>query len=198
LFKNLYIDTKLLFYYSGQDITKPPPDASGDILYNKETLSAMTKPQLLLLCSRTAGIQGVSSKKKEDIVEKLLTNLPECQQPAKRKYKGGELPALKKALLDKTSKNTPIVDFYNDHYGWLDQVDKDYYKIVNSTYHRTYGKLLGCTILMFFVRNVWALCEERKMAKDSGRGVNKDMNEKKRGKRLVKFVADVCTFIKAL
>jgi hypothetical protein len=35
------------------------------------------------------------------------------------------------------------------------------------------------------------------MTKDSGRGVNKDMNEKKRGKRLVKFVADVCTFIKA-
>ena len=158
----------------------------------------MTKPQLLLLCSRTSGIQGVSSKKKDEIVEKLLVNLPECQQPAKRKFSGGELPALKKALLEKTTRKTPIIDFYNDHYGWLDQADKDYYKIVNSTYHRTYGKLLGCTTTMFFVRNVWAMCEERKRVKRGEREAKKEMNEQKREKRLIQFVGDVCRFIKAL
>ncbi len=72
-------------------------------------------------------------KKKEDIIDKLLVNLPKYQQLAKRKFAGGELPAFKKALLEKTTKKTLIIDFYNDYYGWLDQVDKDYYKIVQST-----------------------------------------------------------------
>ncbi len=190
-----YININTLFYCTGQDVTRPPPNVAKEIIITKNTLSTMIKPQLLLLYSKTAGIQGVSNKKKEEIIEKLLVKLPECQQPGKRKYSGQELPALKKALLGKTSLNTPIIDFYNDHYGWLDQVDKDYYKIVNSTYHKTYGKLLGCTIMMFFVRDVWAMCEERKKVQASDREAKNDMNEKERGKRLTKFVGDVCALI---
>ena len=182
----------------GQDISKPEPDASRDIIFTRESLSNMTKPQLLLLCAKTSGIQGVSSKKKEDIINKLLVNLPECQQPAKRKFAGGELPALKKALLEKTTKKTPIIDFYNHHYGWLDQVDKDYYKIVQSTYHHTYGKLLGFSVIMFFVRNVWALTEERKIIRKFDREPKKDMNEKERGERLTQFVGNVCRLIKSM
>jgi hypothetical protein len=156
----------------------------------------MNRPQLLLLCSKTAGIQGVSNKKKKEIIDALLVKHPECQQPGKRKYTGEELLALKRALLEKTSKNTPIIDFYNDHYGWLDQIDKDYYKIVNSTYHRTYGKLLECIITMFFVRDVWAMCEEKRLVQKCNREAKKDMSERKREKRLTGFVLDVCTIIK--
>ena len=155
----------------------------------------MTKPQLLLLCSKTSGIQRVSSKKKVDIMAKLLINHLKCQQLAKRKFAREELPALKKALLQKTTRKTLIINFYNDHYSWLDQIDKDYNKIMQSTYQQTYGKLLRGTTTEFFVRNVWAMGEERKMVKKSERKANKDMSEQERKKRLIQFIADACNFI---
>jgi hypothetical protein len=72
--------------------------------------------------------------------------MPAAQE--KEVFRGGA-PTLKKALLEKTSRKTPIIDFYNDHYGWLDQTDKDYYKMMQSTYQRTYSKLIGCSVTIF-------------------------------------------------
>lgn len=179
-------------------MSKPPPDELGNISFSEESLTKMKKPQLLYLCSRTAGIQGVASKKKSDIIEELLIKLPECQKASMDQVHNRELPALKRSLLKETTKKTPIIDFYNDHYGWLDQIDKDYYKIVKSTHKRTYGKLIGFTILMFFIRNVWALCEERKMVKSCDREAKTTLSEENREVRLVQFIGCVCNIIKDL
>jgi hypothetical protein len=70
--------------------------------------------------------------------------------------------------------------------------------ITNNSYQQTYGKLFGGSTTELFIRNVWAMGEERKMVKKSKRGANKDMNEQEREKRLIQFVGTLYDLVVVL
>ena len=108
----------------------------------------MKASQLKALYNRTPGLQGVSRKTKAVIITELVQKLPQMNQPSlKHKFEDNELPAAKRALLSPTSKNQQILNKYNDHYGWLDQVDKDFYKVCNPTNNYTWEKTYGCSLI---------------------------------------------------
>jgi hypothetical protein len=144
----------------GQDVSKLPLDADGYIYMNENTLNQIKLSQLKLLTQSTLGMQGVSSKTKAELVQRLMTKLFPKSIKCKRVYSDAELSFLKRVFLDNISQHHHINTFYNDHYGWLNQVDKDFYKMVKSTYHHTWKKTFQCASLMHFVRNVWCLYEE--------------------------------------
>lgn len=86
-----------------------------------------------------------------------------------------------------------VVDFYNDHYGWLDQVDKDFYNVCNPTNNKTWEKTYGVSLVILMVRNVWALYEERQEVQKKKRTTPvKDCKKQKRWDRLIHFIENVC------
>lgn len=159
----------------------------------------MKLPQLRELCKCTPGIHGVSSKTKAAIVTALLPKLPQLNLPAKRKLEDGELPNLKRTLFFPTSSNSQLLDFYNDHYGWLDSIDKDLYKMMLTTYHHTWEKTFGCAIFMLFIRNIWAMYEERTLlAKLTRIGSQTPSAPQETWNKLIVFIGNVCQQIVAL
>jgi len=111
----------------------------------------MKASQLKELCNKTPGFQGVSKKSKAEIIAELTHKLPEANRAPKRKFADADLSAAKEALFYPVGKNSSIVDFYNDHYGFLDRIDKDFYKIYQTTNNHTWKKTFGWAMTMFFV-----------------------------------------------
>jgi hypothetical protein len=118
--------------------------------------------QLKLLCAQTPRIQGVAKMTKSAIITELLKQLPKPLQSGRHKQKLEELETIKRGLIDTTSQEASLIQFYNNHYGWLDQVDKDLYKFMNTIYHHTWQKLMGCTYMMYLFRHCWVIFKEKK------------------------------------
>ena len=165
----------------------------GEVEFTSASLYQMKASQIKALCSTTPGIQGASRKSKPELIKEILTKLPEANQQTKRKFADGDMPAAKRALLSPVGKNSEILDFYNDHYGWLDQIDKDFYKVCNSTYNRTWGKTFGWALIILFIWNVWAIYEEcLHMQLHKQHNFSKSPKMKKTWNRLILYIGEVC------
>ena len=107
-------------------------------------------------------MHGVSAKTKAEYITEILKRHPLAQTTPSTTTPLTEeqLKNQKQALLDDTSRITNILDKYNDHYGWLDQVDKDFYKFSHSTLHHTWQKAYSMWVLMQLLRNAWVLSQE--------------------------------------
>ena len=98
--------------------------------------------------------------KKADLVTQLLHKLPDLHKSPKNKVSDDDLRATKRALLFPVGNDTSIIDIYNDHYGWLDQIDKDFYKVFKPTNNQTWGATFLVSLVVVLVRNIWVMYEE--------------------------------------
>ena len=177
----------------GIDVTRPPPNSEGEIIFCTESLNEMKVGQLRELCNRTDGFQGVSKKTKPALIKKLMTKHPEANRAPKRKWADADLPAAKRALLSPLGRNSKIIDQYNDHYGFLDQIDKDFYKICNPTNNHTWQKTYGVAMISVMVRNVWAMYEERQIVRQQLRSGPCYLGRmKKTHNRLIYYIGEMC------
>jgi hypothetical protein len=64
-------------------------------------------------------------------------------------------------LLFSTNKDAPVVDFYITHYNLVDRINKNFYSVVDCSYHRSW-KLLFFALLMTLVMNAWQLIKNGK------------------------------------
>jgi|BogFormECP04_OM1_1039644.scaffolds.fasta_scaffold00741_3 hypothetical protein len=149
--------------------------------------------QLKELCNRTDGFHGVSKKPKPELIKELMSKHPEANKAPKRKWTDADLPAAKKALLSPLGRDSKIIDQYNDHYGFLDQIDKDFYKICNPTNNHTWRKTYGVAMVSVMVRNVWALYEEAQLVKQQSRsGPHYSGRMKQTHNRLIHYIGEMC------
>ncbi len=158
--------------------------------------------QLKQLVNRTPGMQGVSKKSKAEIIADPKKRLPELNAPTKRKLDESGLASLKTEkdeLLPPTSNDHELLDFYNDHYGWLDQIDKDFYKICKTTYNHTWEKCFGAAMIVSFICSTWAIHEECQFLKHQTRlGGDTDKRMKKTWNILILFITIICKQIGSL
>jgi hypothetical protein len=104
---------------------------------------------------------GSSTKKKEELIQEIIRYHPSIsstyqkQNNSTRNLKrtrelhedgGGTLPF-------SPNKDAPVVDFCITHYNLVDRINKNFYNVVDCSYHRSWKKLLFFVLLMTLVMN---------------------------------------------
>jgi hypothetical protein len=68
---------------TGQDISMPAPDASGEVRLDRASMQNMKRTQLRLLHMRTAGCRGSTKRSKDKLIEDILGHHPDAQLGAR-------------------------------------------------------------------------------------------------------------------
>jgi hypothetical protein len=127
---------------TGYDLTLPEPNAKGIVSMTEQSLKTMTKKRLQYLHSHTHGCVRTKGKEKATLIKDVLKHHPlaikQMQQQKKKSKEEPSLIALKDFLLDNTTTETPIVDFYTAHYNSVDRMNKAYYDVVDYACHRNW------------------------------------------------------------
>jgi hypothetical protein len=73
-----------------------------------------------------------------------------------------DLRGRRSLMLDGRSDSSPVVSFYSEHYGFVDQIDRSYYGMFDPACCKHYQKLFLMSTLFLMLRSAWATWEERR------------------------------------
>ena len=124
----------------------------------------MSSQQIKDLHKLTTRCGHASKKSTSQMIAEILKHRVEAQEhlppPSKRKREDIDIDMLKQAIQGPMSTNRALLEFYSNHYGLIDRIDKFYYYIFSTANHRTYQKLFFFTFIYYLIFDAFVLYEE--------------------------------------
>lgn len=153
---------------TGHNISLLVSNLDDNIVISWQILMNMKVTQLKELHQSISALKKTQVKEKEKLIDDILKKHPQAIQDvveaAIASNVGPSDPAAaKQALLYPNSTNSDIIKYYNDYYGFIHKLDKDFYSIMKLIHHTAWRKTYLYSILMVIVQNVWILWEKHKL-----------------------------------
>jgi hypothetical protein len=145
-----------------------PPDSSGASAHtSKGQLMQLKKDQLL---ARAAGIRGVtisSNLSKEQLVELIMRREGHGQEDegvgVLRKRQGMHLEQYQEHLRGEATMSCPITNFWVEHYGDIDQLNRELYQLFVMTGAPTWEASIFWSLVATLLLNAYAAYFEIRM-----------------------------------
>lgn len=178
---------------TGHDISMPCPDSRGMVRLTKETIKKMKAVQVKILFDRTPRCKGKKKRKRDEMIQMILSNHPKARRHAKKEDDPRNIKAKIDDLLLPIDDKSPIVDHYSDYYGEVDHLNRAYYQHFNPAFHRAWKKLFLLSEVYSMVMNAWGAYEENKLHRATIRRRGKvKVDRMARRSTLTSFILNVC------
>ena len=141
----------------------PPPDASGRQAITQVSLAPMRKKQIVALHAFLQ-CQPPVGKKKENYIEAILKH-PQPQSEhqhvaARTRASATDVSSLRTKIGQVADDSHQLIDFYNHHYGLVDQTNEEIYRSILLADYKSYIKLRTFSILHALIVNAWACFQD--------------------------------------
>ena len=142
------------------DVLAPEPDSSGRIVWAEESLTKMGAELLRDLHRLTPSCARSSSKNISQLVADILAHHPAVQlshaHAPQQSARAADIVALRQFVGNHTTMHGPVLDFYSQEYGAVDEVNQEIYRSILLRYHRSWHRLAGFSVLHSLVMNAWS------------------------------------------